>query len=982
MENMDEGIPLLFFGDFNGHVGFLGDQGVNRNGSMLLDFVDKWNLMLLNADDECKGLYTRVQGEERSVIDYYLVNEKMYDKFESMKIDDNKIEYDLSDHCYISVKFVVKKEERDKRDEITERREYYRVKDPECMRKFVERLEAKFETSEDMNVNGMENIIKETADECLKKPLKIKKSRKDGKILEQKWINEEIRREIKKRKRLNREKRGMVGEEYKRTFETYRRQKEKVKQLVRIAKTEYERKTAEEIRLNKSGEKMWNMIDKLRGKEKTNKTKRKLYDLNGNEIKVEMEGEEMMKYWIKLYQRDENRVRSVWNEDRLNEYRREREIGIELERQERERERAMPGIPRIGKMTGVRRWMEDVVFDWSDVLKRLKKIKNGKQPGPDMIKGEIYKAMIESEVCMRKMTEMYNRVLDEGVIGDGWKNSKTCMIPKVNRPEAKHHRPIALTNVGYKVFMGMIKERLNEQSMNDQRVEDLQSGFTDGRRMEENLFVLSVCVEQCFVRKEKLIVVAIDFSKAFDSVERKALIEAMMYYKCDPRVIEVIASMYVNDRTEVYREGELMGEVEVRNGIRQGCTGSPRLFVMVVSRIIERMISSGMGYEVWGMRVPVLFYADDGLLMARSREEAERMVNIMEECASMYGLSVNREKSACMVFNEQNGNDISRDGENEDEMNGIRIVTQMSYLGVTVVNARDCYRMNRKHKIGMAEKMMSVASSVVVRACDRLVIGKTYWKSVVLPGVLSSDGVIAWRKNERDKLQRIENGVWRRVFKAPSYTPVMALQGEIGCSSVEARDMRSKISFVKYLIGCENGVCKKMIECMIGGRRGGFWMRVVNGYMEELGLSFEELERMTGDSVVKRVREWDTERWRTGVESKDTLEAYRMKGQIGGVKYDNSWGSTLMFRARSNTLGLRWRCRFVGGDVVCGVCGVMEETLEHFLMDCEGMSEIRSRFGVMGMGDALGFGSVDFGEACRYLEEIWRHRAGVVGGSE
>ena len=32
-----------------------------------------------------------------------------------------------------------------------------------------------------------------------------------------------------------------------------------------------------------------------------------------------------------------------------------------------------------------------------------------------------------------------------------------------------------------------------------------------------------------------------------------------------------------------------MGEVEVRNGIRQGCTGSPRLFVMVVSMIIERM---------------------------------------------------------------------------------------------------------------------------------------------------------------------------------------------------------------------------------------------------------------------------------------------------------------------------------------------------------------------------------------------------------
>ena len=34
-----------------------------------------------------------------------------------------------------------------------------------------------------------------------------------------------------------------------------------------------------------------------------------------------------------------------------------------------------------------------------------------------------------------------------------------------------------------------------------------------------------------------------------------------------------------------------------------------------------------------------------------------------------------------------------------------------------------------------------------------------------------------------------------------------------------------------------------------------------------------------------------------------------------------------MFRARSNTLKLGWRNRFVGGDVNCGVCGEeVEET--------------------------------------------------------
>lgn len=975
IESSGELVPLLVFGDFNGHVGYLGEQRINGNGRMLLEFIEKWNLIMLNMDDACEGLYTRVQGEERSVIDYYLVNEKMYDKFRRMKIDEDKDDYDMSDHCYLSAVFQINKEERNRREEITERREYYRVKDKECMKNYVERLEAKFVTEENMDVNRMECLIKETADECLKKPVRIKKSRNDGRILEQKWMTAEIRREIKKRKRLNREKRGKVGGEYENAFGRYKEQKERVKALVKEAKSEYEKGIAMEIKMNKNGGKMWKMIDKLRGKEKTDKKSRKLYDVNGNEVERENEGKEMMDYWTELYQRDENRVRIVWNDEKMNEYRREREVGMETDRQDREREREMPDIPRIGRVGGVQGWMDDVVFEWRDVLKRLKKIKNGKQPGPDRMKGEIYKAMMESEVCMRSMAETYNRVLDEGLIGDSWKNSRTCMIPKVSRPGAKQHRPIALTNVGYKVFMGMIKEKLSEQSMNDRRVDDLQCGFTDGRRMEENLFILSVCVEQCFTMREELVVVAIDFSKAFDSVERKALIEAMMYYKCDPRVIEVIACMYVNDRTQVFREGELMGEVEVRNGIRQGCTGSPRLFVMVVSMIIERVIRSGMGYEVWGMRVPVLFYADDGLILARSREEAVRMVNVLEECAGMYGLSINRDKSACMVFNEQNvgvrDNDV-------DEINGIRVVTEMRYLGVTIGNVRDCFKLNRKEKIGMAEKMMSMASSVIVRACDRVIIGKTYWKSVVLPSVLSADGVIAWRKNEREKLQRIENGVWRRVFKAASHTPVVALQGEIGCSSVEARDMRSKVGFVRYLIGCENSICRRMMERMIGGSRGGFWMRMVSEYMESLDLTFEELAGMNREAVVGRVREWDTERWRSGVESRETLEGYRMKENIGGVEYDNSWGSVLMFRARSNTLRLRWRGRFVGEEVVCPVCGAAEETLRHFLLECEGTGQVRRQYGVWGVGDALGFARISFSEACAYLEEIWRCRGRVL----
>ena len=67
--------------------------------------------------------------------------------------------------------------------------------------------------------------------------------------------------------------------------------------------------------------------------------------------------------------------------------------------------------------------------------------------------------------------------------------------------------------------------------------------------MEENLFIIRYCIEETFNLGKRLIVVAIEFEKAFDCVDRVALIRAFMYYKCDPRLIDVVLNFYVGDRT-------------------------------------------------------------------------------------------------------------------------------------------------------------------------------------------------------------------------------------------------------------------------------------------------------------------------------------------------------------------------------------------------------------------------------------------------
>ena len=67
---------------------------------------------------------------------------------------------------------------------------------------------------------------------------------------------------------------------------------------------------------------------------------------------------------------------------------------------------------------------------------------------------------------------------------------------------------------------------------------------------------------------------------------------------------------------------------------------------------------------------------------------------------------------------------------------------------------------------------------------------------------------------------------------APGYAPVVTLQGEVGCSSVESRDMKEKLTFARYMIDSESGIIMKLWQRMRRAEGGGCsWGREVNRYL-------------------------------------------------------------------------------------------------------------------------------------------------------
>ena len=113
--------------------------------------------------------------------------------------------------------------------------------------------------------------------------------------------------------------------------------------------------------------------------------------------------------------------------------------------------------------------------------------------------------------------------------------------------------------------------------------------------------------------------------------------------KIDTAVVDLVARLYSEDRTELTL-GEMKKEIRVNSGIKQGCPFSTTLFKIVTFMIIKEL-EREVSYDVKGENISLLWYADDSMLFARSREDAERNMAVVEEVGEKYGLKINREKS-------------------------------------------------------------------------------------------------------------------------------------------------------------------------------------------------------------------------------------------------------------------------------------------------------------------------------------------------
>ena len=216
-------------------------------------------------------------------------------------------------------------------------------------------------------------------------------------------------------------------------------------------------------------------------------------------------------------------------------------------------------------------------------LKRTSQLmKENKATDESGMIAEYVKALGDQD--LNNLRRLLNDVLMGGCIPKEWKESRVS-AQGGSKKELKNYRPVAIINVVCKLFMMVLRERINGWVEESGMLGDIQGGFRMGRRTEDNLFMLERMIEMAKVRKDCLFVAFIDMERAYDRVNRKKLFEVMRGYGVQGILVDVIERIYSGSMVKFELESIMTAWCKSDSGVRQGCPLSPLLFNIYVREL-------------------------------------------------------------------------------------------------------------------------------------------------------------------------------------------------------------------------------------------------------------------------------------------------------------------------------------------------------------------------------------------------------------
>ena len=216
----------------------------------------------------------------------------------------------------------------------------------------------------------------------------------------------------------------------------------------------------------------------------------------------------------------------------------------------------------------------------------------------------------------------------------------------------QNYRGIALSPMISKLCNRMILNRIRPKI--DPLLRANQNGFRSGRTTLGQILALRRLIEGIKSKNLKAVITFIDFSKAFDSINREKMFKILKAYDVPPNLLKTIIAMYTNTRAKVVSpDGDTdlfeitMGSLFIRH--RAGLCheerdrGKRRLYGFTMEPQRSRRVKA--------KTITDLDFADDIALISDLVSEAQELLLAVEKECNNVGLQINAPKTKFISYN-------------------------------------------------------------------------------------------------------------------------------------------------------------------------------------------------------------------------------------------------------------------------------------------------------------------------------------------
>ncbi|PNX93422.1 cysteine-rich receptor-like protein kinase, partial [Trifolium pratense] len=206
-------------------------------------------------------------------------------------------------------------------------------------------------------------------------------------------------------------------------------------------------------------------------------------------------------------------------------------------------------------------------FSVEEVRDILSSCDGNKCPGPDGFNFNFLKTCWD--VLQADVMEFLNEFHSNAILPKAITASFLALIPKKDHPQVlSDYRPICLVGCLYKILSKVLAARLKK--VMGKLISECQTAFLPNRQILDGVLVVNELIDLAKRRKDKCLMLKVDFERAYDTVNWNFLEYMMRRMGFDQHWLEWMRACIFNSSMSVLVNGSPTEDFLVGKGLRQG----------------------------------------------------------------------------------------------------------------------------------------------------------------------------------------------------------------------------------------------------------------------------------------------------------------------------------------------------------------------------------------------------------------------------